>query len=327
MSAWRPERTSWDTLHPVLSDEPMTYGGFYTKDQVRDIIKYAAARNIDIIPEIEIPGHCSAILAAYPQFACDNYPYTVAVGPYWPPKAIMCAGNDDILTFYKDVLDEVAELFPYEYIHIGGDEAFNDNWQVCPKCQKRIEDKKLADEFELQQWLMNQIEKHLSTLNKKAIIWDDIVSEDMVNTSTMMCWQGPKAARTAARHGNDVIMCPTTHCYYNYYQCKDADEPLCMEGYVSLGKAYSFEPMPDSLCDSQQKHILGAQCNLCTEFINTPEQAEYMLLPRLFALSECVWSQKENKNINKFTNKVEFERNLVKKLGYNPSNRTIMNFE
>lgn len=327
VGAWRPERDSWDTLHPVQPEEPMTYGGFYTKDQIRDIVKYAAARNIDVIPEIEIPGHCSAILAAYPQYACDSYPYTVAVGPYWPPKAIMCAGNDDVLTFYKDVLDEVAELFPYPYIHIGGDEAFNDNWQVCPKCQQRIADKGLADEFELQQWLMNQIEKHLKTLKKKAIIWDDIVSEDMVNTSTIMCWQGKKAARTAAKHGNDVIMCPTTHCYFNYYQCKDSDEPLCMEGYVSLGKAYSFDPMPEGLSDSQQKHILGGQCNLWTEFINTPKMAEYMIMPRLFALSECVWSKKENKDAKKFEKKVEFERNLMKKLGYNPSQRTVMTVE
>ncbi len=327
VGAWRPERDSWDTLHPVQPEEPMTYGGFYTKDQIRDIVKYAAARNIDVIPEIEIPGHCSAILAAYPQYACDSYPYTVAVGPYWPPKAIMCAGNDEVLTFYKDVLNEVAELFPYPYIHIGGDEAFNDNWQVCPKCQQRIADKGLADEFELQQWLMNQIEKHLKTLKKKAIIWDDIVSEDMVNTSTIMCWQGKKAARTAAKHGNDVIMCPTTHCYFNYYQCKDSDEPLCMEGYVSLGKAYSFDPMPEGLSDSQQKHILGGQCNLWTEFINTPKMAEYMIMPRLFALSECVWSKKENKDAKKFEKKVEFERNLMKKLGYNPSQRTIMTVE
>ena len=327
VGAWRPERSSWDTLHPVLPDEPMTYGGFYTKEQIRDIVRYAAARHIDIIPEIEIPGHCSAILAAYPQYACDDYPYTVAVGPYWPPKAIMCAGNDGVLTFYKNVLNEVAELFPYPLIHIGGDEAFNDNWQVCPKCQQRIQDKGLKNEFELQQWLMNQIEHHLDSLGKKAIIWDDIVSEDMVNTSTIMCWQGLDVAKTAAKHGNDVIMCPTTHCYYNYYQSKDKDERLCMEGYVSLGKAYSFDPMPEGLSEAQQKHILGGQCNLWTEFVNDPETAEYMILPRLFALSECVWSPKEKKDPQKFATKVEFERNLMKKLGYRPSDRTVMELE
>ena len=327
VGAWRPERTSWDTLHPVMPEEPMTYGGFYTKEQIRDIVRYAAARHIDIIPEIEIPGHCSAILAAYPQYACDNYPYTVAVGPYWPPKAIMCAGNDGVLTFYKNVLTEVAELFPYPLIHIGGDEAFNDNWQVCPKCQQRIQDKGLRNELELQQWLMNQIEHHLDSLGKKAIIWDDIVSDDMVNTSTIMCWQGLDVAKTAAKHGNDVIMCPTTHCYFNYYQSKDKDERLCMEGYVSLGKAYSFDPMPEGLSEAQQKHILGGQCNLWTEFVNDPETAEYMIMPRLFALSECVWSPKEKKDPKKFATKVDFERNLMKKLGYRPSNRTVMELE
>lgn len=305
--AWRPQRDTWDTLHPVQLDEPMTYGGFYSKEQIKEVIEYAAARHIDIIPEIEIPGHCSAILYAYPQYACDDYPYTVAVGPYWPPKAIMCAGNDDIITFYKDVLTEVAELFPYPYIHIGGDEAFNDNWQVCPKCQQRIADKGLADEMALQQWLMNQLEQHLKNLGKKAVIWDDIVSDDMVNMSTIMCWQGPKAAKTAAKHGNDVIMCPTSHCYFNYYQRdpKEETKQLCMDGLITLEKAYEFDPMPNGLAEQYQKHILGGQCNLWTEFINTPEQARYMIYPRICALAECVWTEKDHKDWKKFQDKVE----------------------
>lgn len=315
--AWRPERQQWDTLHPVQPEEPCTYGGFYTKEQIKKIVEYAAVRHIDVIPEIEIPGHCSAILAAYPQYACDDYPYTVAVGPYWPPKAIMCAGNDDVIQFYKDVLDEVAPLFPYPYIHIGGDEAFNDNWQVCPKCQQRIADKNLKNEFELQQWLMNIMEKHLKTLDKKAIIWDDIVSEDMVNKSTIMCWQGLDVAKIAAKHGNDVILCPTSHCYFNFYQGNKKTEPLCMEGEVTLEKAYSFDPMPKGMSDAEAKHILGAQCNLWTEFINTPEQAEYMLLPRLCALSECVWTPAEQKDWKNFTNRLEFHQKMLKKLGYN----------
>lgn len=305
--AWRPERSKWDTLNPVRLDEPMTYGGFYTKDQVRDIVQYAAARHIDVIPEIEIPGHCSAILYAYPQFACDDYPYTVAVGPYWPPKAIMCAGNDETITFYKAVLKEVAELFPYPYIHIGGDEAFNDNWQVCPKCQQRIQDKGLDDEMALQQWLMNQLEQYLEKeLHKKAIIWDDIVSEDMVNTSTIMCWQGLEVAKTAVKHGNDVILCPTSHCYFNFYQRDSKSEPLAMEGLITLEKAYSFDPMPAGLSDKEAKHILGGQCNLWTEFINTPDQAWYMIFPRICALSECVWTSKDQKSWKKFQDKVQF---------------------
>lgn len=304
--AWRPERDSWDTLRPMQPEEPATYGGFYTKEQVREIVEYAAARHIDIIPEIEIPGHCSAILYAYPQYACDNYPYTIAVGPYWPPKAIMCAGNDEVITFYKNVLSEVAELFPYPYIHIGGDEAFNDNWQVCPKCQQRIADKGLNDEMALQQWLMNQLEKHLSQLGKKAVIWDDIVSDDMVNMSTIMCWQGFDVAKIAAKHGNDVIMCPTSHCYFNYYQ-KDPkqEKQLCMEGLITLEKSYNFNPMPEGLNEKEQKHILGGQCNLWTEFINTPEQARYMIYPRIGALAESVWSMPEKKDWKTFQCKIE----------------------
>ena len=317
IGAWRPERDSWDTLHPVQPDEPMTYGGFYTKEQIRDIIDYAAARYIDIIPEIEIPGHCSAILAAYPQFACDDYPYTVAVGPYWPPKAIMCAGNDQVLTFYKDVLAEVADLFPYPYIHIGGDEAFNDNWQVCPQCQARIQEKGLADEFNLQQWLMNEIEVYLKGIGKKAIIWDDVVSEDMQIYSTIMGWQGYDAARTAAKHGNDIILCPTSHCYFNFYQGDPKTEPLAMTGLITLDTAYSFDPMPTGLDEVAQSHILGAQCNLWTEFINTPEQADFMLLPRLCALSECVWTEPSNKDYKTFLRKLDYHKPMLKKMGYN----------
>ena len=317
VGAWRPERSSWDTLHPVLPEEPATYGGYYTKEQIRDIVRYAAARHIDIIPEIEIPGHCSAILATYPQYACDDYPYTVAVGPYWPPKAIMCAGNDDVLTFYKNVLDEVAELFPYPYIHIGGDEAFNDNWQVCPKCQKRIADKGLADETALQQWLMNEIEQHLKQLGKKAIMWDDIVSDDMVNQCAVMCWQGIDVAKTAAKHGNEVILCPTSHCYFNFYQEDPEKEPLAMTGLITLEKAYEFDPMPQGLTKEQEKKILGGQCNLWSEFINTPEQAEYMLLPRLCALSECVWSPANKKDFKNFSQRVSYHQQFLSKNGYN----------
>ncbi len=317
VGAWRPERTSWDTLHPVQPEEPATYGGYYTKAQIRDIIQYAAARHIDIIPEIEIPGHCSAILATYPQYACDDYPYTVAVGPYWPPKAIMCAGNDDVITFYKNVLTEVAELFPYPYIHIGGDEAFNDNWQVCPKCQKRIADQGLADETALQQWLMNVIEQHLQKSGKKAIMWDDIVSDDMVNRCAVMCWQGLDVARTAARHGNEVILCPTSHCYFNFYQDDPEKEPLAMTGLITLERAYEFDPMPEGLTEEQGKKILGGQCNLWSEFINTPEQAEYMLLPRLCALSECVWSPVAKKDFNNFSQRVSYHQRFLTKTGYN----------
>lgn len=325
VGAWRPDRDTlpWDTKHPAMPDEPATYGGFYTKDQIREIVDYAARRYIDIIPEIELPGHCSAILAAYPQYACDDYPYTVPVGPYWPPKAIMCAGNDDVLTFYRDVLTEIADLFPCPYIHIGGDEAVNTNWQHCPKCQKRILEKGLADEFALQQWLMDEIAQSLSSEGKKTIIWDDIVSENMTTRATIMCWRGTEHAVTAAKHGNDVIMCPTEYCYFDYYQADKDEEPIAIGGYVPLGKVYDFNPMPDGLADTEGRHILGGQCNLWTEYMRTPEKAEYMLLPRLCALSECVWTPVSKKNWNNFVAKVELHQHILQQMGYNCSDRRI----
>lgn len=323
VGAWRPDRDTlpWDDKHPVMPGEPATYGGFYTKEQIREIVKYAAQRHIDIIPEIELPGHCCAILAAYPQFACDNYPYTVQVGPYWPPKAIMCAGNDDVLTFYRDVLTEVAALFPYSCIHIGGDEAVNTNWQNCPKCQKRIHEKGLAGEFALQQWLMDEIEQFLSTMGKKAVIWDDIVSDDMTSNAVITCWRGIEHAVTAARHGNDVIMCPTDYCYFDYYQADKNEEPIAIGGYVPLGKVYDFDPMPEGLSEAEANHILGGQCNLWTEYVRTPAKAEYMLLPRLCALSECVWTPTDRKNWNNFVAKVELHQHVLQQTGYNCSSR------
>lgn len=324
IGAWRPERKSWDREHPVLPEEPKTYGGYYTKEQMREIVEYAAERYIDVIPEIEMPGHCSAILAAYPQLACDDYPYTVAVGPYWPPKAIMCAGNDEVLTFYKNVLNEVAEIFPYSMIHIGGDEANHTNWTTCPKCQQRIQDKGLKDEVELQQWLMDKVDAHVKSLGKTSIMWDDVVSKDMVNKSIIMAWQGHDVAVTAAKHGNDVIMCPTTHCYFNFYQKDASDErewKICQAGLITLEKAYSYDPMPKGLTEEESKHILGPQANLWTEFINTPKHARYMIFPRVCALAECAWTPVENKDWEKFQNKVKVHETLKK------NNKNKLNFE
>ncbi len=317
IGAWRPQRDEWSTSNPPRPDEPMTYGGFYTKEQVRDIVDYAAARNVEIIPEIELPGHCSAVLASYPQLACDDYPYMVAVGPYWPPKAIVCAGNDDVLRFYKDVLKEVSDLFPGRYVHIGGDEAMSDNWQNCPKCQLRIAEKGLDGEFGLQQWMMNEMESYLKQLGKKTIVWDDVVSDDMTSKCTIMCWQDTSVGKTALIHGNDVIFCPADYCYFNFYQDTPDKEPLAMSGLVNLEKAYRFDPETKGLTEAQTKHILGGQCNLWTEYINTPEQAEYQLFPRLCALSECVWSPREKKDWNDFSRRVQYHQKLLKKKGIN----------
>ncbi|MDR1405991.1 MAG: beta-N-acetylhexosaminidase [Prevotellaceae bacterium] len=319
IGAWSVDRSNvaWREGEPPKEGEPATYGGFYTKDEVRDVVAYAAQRGIEVIPEIEIPGHCSEILAAYPEFACDDFPYYVQIGPYWPPKAILCGGNDAVMVFLKEVLDEVADLFPSEYIHIGGDEAFKDNWKVCPKCQKRMKDLHLQNEEELQSWMIREVEKHVMLKGKKIIGWDEILEGGVTPSAVVMSWRGEKGGIEAARHGNYVIMTPDNFCYFNYYQADEETEPQTIGGYVPLEQAYAFDPVSDSLTAEQAQYIMGGQANLWAEFLFTPEYAEYMLLPRLLALSEAVWSPKENKEWDFFVAKLPAQKQRLAALNYN----------
>ena len=320
VGAWRVDRSDvpWGEAEPAQEGEECSYGGYFTKDQIREIVAYAAARHIDVVPEIEMPGHSSAILAAYPQFACDNYPYCVAIGPYWPPKAILCGGNDSVLVFLKDVFDEVMELFPYEYVHLGGDEAYKDNWRACPKCQQKIKDLGLANEEELQAWMVAEIEKEVNKHGKKIIGWDEILDGGVTPTATVQSWRGAESAIKAAQLGNEVVMSPTAFCYFDYYQDDPETQPKAIGGYVPLGKAYAFEPIPDTLTSEQAKCIKGAQCNLWSEFIFTYDHAEYMLLPRLCALAETVWTPKERKDWSRFEAAIPAQVRLLQQLGYNP---------
>ena len=320
VGAWRVDRSDvpWGEAEPAQEGEECSYGGYFTKDQIREIVAYAAARHIDVVPEIEMPGHSSAILAAYPQFACDNYPYCVAIGPYWPPKAILCGGNDSVMVFLKDVFDEVMELFPYEYVHLGGDEAYKDNWRACPKCQQKIKDLGLANEEELQAWMVAEIEKEVNKHGKKIIGWDEILDGGVTPTATVQSWRGAESAIKAAQLGNEVVMSPTAFCYFDYYQDDPETQPKAIGGYVPLGKAYAFEPIPDTLTSEQAKCIKGAQCNLWSEFIFTYDHAEYMLLPRLCALAETVWTPKERKDWPRFEAAIPAQVRLLQQLGYNP---------
>ena len=320
VGAWRVDRSDvpWGEAEPAQEGEECTYGGYFTKDQIREIVAYAAARHIDVVPEIEMPGHSSAILAAYPQFACDDYPYCVAIGPYWPPKAILCGGNDSVMVFLKDVFDEVMELFPYEYVHLGGDEAYKDNWRACPKCQQKIKDLGLANEEELQAWMVAEIEKEVNKHGKKIIGWDEILDGGVTPTATVQSWRGAESAIKAAQLGNEVVMSPTAFCYFDYYQDEPETQPKAIGGYVPLGKVYAFEPIPDTLTTEQAKCIKGAQCNLWSEFIFTYDHAEYMLLPRLCALAETVWTPKERKDWSRFEATIPAQVHLLQQLGYNP---------
>ena len=309
IGSWRVNRDNqpWGEADPARPDEPRSNGGYYTKEEIEEVVAYAAERNIDVIPEIEVPGHCCAVLEAYPSLACanDDTTYTVQFGPYWPPRAILCGGNDSVMAFLKDVLDEIIPLFPYEYIHIGGDEAVKDNWKRCPRCQQRIKQLGLKDEEGLQGWMIVELEKYLRPRGKNIIGWDEILDGGVSQSATVMSWQGVKGGIEAARRGNDVIMTPLDYCYLNFYQANaDYQPPAMPNSLVTLHKAYSFDPMPAALTPTQQVHILGGQANLWTEYINTPEMAEYMLLPRLCAIAEDLWTPPEKKNWEHFRQKI-----------------------
>lgn len=323
IGSWRVPRplSEWDNPCPPRAGEKPTYGGYYTKSEIADIIEYAAQRHIEVIPEIELPGHSSAILAAYPELACDNYPYTVALGSYWPPKAILCAGNDKVLDFLYGMMDEVVALFPSEYIHIGGDEAFKDNWRACPRCQARIRQLGLKDEELLQGWLVSKVERHLAGKGRRIIGWDEMMDCGMPSSQAIvMAWRGYDAAARSARSGNDVIMTPTSYCYLDYCQSDQHYQPRAFQSELTLTQAYRFDPMPRGLSQEEQRHILGGQGNLWTERIDTYSHAEYMLLPRLCAVAECLWTPVRRKDWPLFQSKIEHHKARLQSNGYNCCN-------
>ena len=320
IGAWRVDRSNveWEKGLPPQPGEKVTYGGFYTKQQMKDVVAYAAQRNIDVIPEIEMPGHSSAILAAYPEYSCENdedQNYYVQIGPYWPPVAILCVGKDQTIHFIEDVLDEIMEIFPYEYIHIGGDEAFNSNWQRCPLCNQRMKDNNLKNYSELQSWFTKQIENYIIKHGKKMIGWDEILDGGVSPTSTIMSWRGSEGGIKAAKFGNDAIMTPNAFCYFDYYQNVPDSEPKAIGGYVPTSKVYQFDPTA-SMTPDEAKHIKGGQCNIWTEFIFTSGHVEYMLLPRLSALAEDVWSPLKNKSWDNFKQKIITQEKRYQSLGY-----------
>ena len=281
------------------------YGGFYTRQQIREIVQYAKDRFITVIPEIEMPGHSMAALASYPELSCTGGPFEVATrwGVF---RDVYCAGNDKVFKFLEDVLSEVIELFPSKYIHIGGDECPKERWKECPKCQARIKNEGLKDEHELQSYFIKRIEEFLISKGKRLIGWDEILEGGLAPEATVMSWRGMRGGIEAARQGHDVIMTPTTYCYFDYYQGDPGKEPLAIGGYLPLEKVYRFEPTPEELTEEQKKHILGGQANLWTEYIATEDYAEYMVLPRMSALAEVVWTPKEERDI------IDFKRRLQK---------------
>lgn len=299
------------------------YGGFYTQKEIKEIVKYAAERNITIIPEIDLPGHMQAALAAYPELGCTGGPYEV--WQMWGVSDnVLCAANPKVYKFIDDVLDEVVKLFPSEYIHVGGDECPKTQWQKCPKCQAFIKehhlegDGKHSAEERLQSYVINHAEKHLNALGRQMIGWDEVLEGGLAPNATVMSWRGEAGGIEAAKQHHKVIMTPNTYLYFDYYQSADpTTEPEAIGGYLPIEKVYSYEPMPKSLTPEEQKYIIGVQANCWTEYMPTYRQVEYMELPRMAALSEVQWCAPEQKDFEGFMKRLPRLISLYRTLGYN----------
>jgi hexosaminidase len=295
--------------------DPLAYGGYYTQNDAKEIVAYASAKAINVIPEIEMPGHSDEVLAAYPNLACDSV--TNRSGEF-------CIGNDSTFIFMQDVLTEIMQLFPSKYIHIGGDEAAKGHWKKCSKCQKRITDNGLKDEDELQSYAIKRMEKFISNKGRYLLGWDEILEGGLAPGARVMSWRGEQGGIDAARQNHDVIMTPGGTCYFDKYQQNPAGEPEAIGGFLPLQKVYEYEPLPATLEKEKQQYIKGAQANLWTEYVPTQEHAAYMIFPRIIALSEVVWSNPKAKNWAQFQEKLAAHYNLLQAYNINycrPSNR------
>lgn len=299
------------------------YGGFYTQEQAKEIVAYAAERYITVIPEIDLPGHMQAALAAYPELGCTGGPYEVWT-QWGVSDNVLCAGNDQTIQFIKDVLAEIVEIFPSEYIHVGGDECPKVKWSTCPKCQARItalglkSDNKHTKEERLQSYVIHEAEEFLNSKGRKMIGWDETLEGGLAPNATVMSWRGEAGGIEAAKQHHDVVMTPNTYLYFDYYQSKDTEtEPMAIGGYLPIERVYSYEPMPKSLSPEEQKYIVGVQANLWTEYIPDFKQVQYMVLPRMAALSESQWCAPEKKNYEAFLQHVSRLVNIYAKNGWN----------
>jgi hexosaminidase len=296
--------------------DTISYGGFYTQEQIKEIVKYAADRHITVVPEIEMPGHALAALAAYPEFSCTGGPFQVAKG--WGVFDDVFCVNDQTFQFIEDVLTEVLELFPSKYIHIGGDECPKARWKSCPKCQHTMQQNGLKDEHELQSYFIRRIEKFLNSKGRKLIGWDEILEGGLAPGAAVMSWRGTQGGIEAARMNHPVVMTPGSHCYFDHYQGNPKYEPLAFGGYTTLEKVYGFIPIPAELNQKEAQYILGAQGNVWTEYMKTEKQVEYMVLPRMLALSEVLWGTAEPEKYEQFIQRVEKHmKHIFGALGYN----------
>ena len=307
IGAWRKQtlvgRYRSDATESEMQFDATLHGGFYTQDDAREIVAYAKARYITVVPEIEMPGHAVAAAAAYPELGVTGEPIEVATR--WGVFSDIFNAEPSTVQFLQNVLSEVLTIFPGRYIHIGGDEANKTKWKASPQIQARIKELGVADEHQLQSWFIRQMDKFLAEHNRRLVGWDEILEGGLAENAVVMSWRGTEGGIAAARADHDVVMTPTSHTYFDYYQSKDRErEPLAMGGFLPLETVYAFEPVPEELEPQYVKHILGAQGQLWTEYMPNPKQVEYMAFPRLTALAEVVWTPKEQKDYANFVDRL-----------------------
>lgn len=319
VGAWRVDREHlpWNSRPSMQDGEKATYGGFYTQEDIKEVVEYAQKRFVTVVPEIEMPGHTTSSLAAYPEYSCTGGPFNVVPGGLWPITDIYCAGKDETFSFIEDILTEVMDLFPSKYIHIGGDEANKAEWEKCTKCQARIKSEKLADEHALQSYFIKRVEKFLMANNRILIGWDEILEGGLAPNATVMSWRGFAGGIEAANSGHDVVVSPTSHCYLDYYQGPMDSEPTAFNGYIPLRKVYDFNPVPAELSAENAKHILGGQGNLWTEQVPTKEHMQYMTFPRMAAMAEVLWTNQSRRSWDDFSKRIGLMTLSYEKMGLN----------
>lgn len=310
-AAWRPypSWTEWWKGGRLYceSDDPRAEGGYYTKEDMKELIEYARLRNIEVIPEIEMPGHSEEVIAAYPELSCSGEMYK---------DSDFCPGKEATFVFLQNVLDEVMELFPSGYVHIGGDEAGKGSWKTCPDCQRRMQEEGLKDVDELQSYLIHRIEEYVNSKGKKIIGWDEILQGGLAPNATVMSWRGTEGGIKAIESGHDVIMTPGSHCYFDYTQDAPFKEPVSIGGYTPLSKTYSYEPLEAGISEDNASHLLGIQGNLWSEYVKEDSHAEYMYYPRAFAIAETGWSRSEDKDYGRFRENALNVCELLNEMGF-----------